>query len=129
MSETNNENYFDQSRVVKELTAKDFNEKATWELKKSGCTFVLFYAPWCPHCKAVKSEWEKFAKISTFVKVAAFNCEKQKTHLLKIREDMPNLVTSYPTIIFYKNSKPVEAYNGERTSTALLKTAMELCDG
>jgi hypothetical protein len=75
----------------------------------------------------MKGEWEKFGAKAGFMEVAAFNCEKYKTHLLKIREDMPNLIITFPTLIFYKNGEPIEAFTGERTLKNFLKTSMRIC--
>jgi thiol-disulfide isomerase/thioredoxin len=119
--------YFGDSSNVKELTPKDFDSVATWRLKMTGCVAVFFYAPWCPHCKAVKQDWEKFAQTATFMDVTAFNCEKYSSHLQKIKEDMPNLVVGFPTIIYYIDGQPSETHAGERTYTSLLKRGMTVC--
>lgn len=120
--------YFSKSRFVRELTPKDFNPKKTWELKEpSSCSVILWYAPWCPHCKAVKGTWKRLGETATFMDVFAFNCEKHKGHLSKIQEDMPELVRSYPTITFYKRGKPVEEYRGDRSLNNLLKEFMRVC--
>lgn len=121
------ESYFENSKYVTELTPNDFKDIATWKLKNNGCTAVLFYAPWCPHCKAVKQEWENFGKMATFMDVCALNCEKYKSHLLKIKEDLPKLVVSFPTMIFYKNGSPDEQYIDERIAKKMLKKGMEMC--
>lgn len=37
--------------------------------------FVEFYAPWCPHCQGLKSDWSQVAKtLTNKVKVAAVDC-------------------------------------------------------
>jgi thiol-disulfide isomerase/thioredoxin len=115
------------NRYVKELTPKDFDSIAPWKLKDKGNGIMMLYAPWCHFCKALKPDWEKAAQISGFCNFYAFNCEKHKSHLSKIREDMPELVTSYPTIIIYKNGEPVETFNEDRTVDALVKACMRSC--
>ena len=119
--------YFAKNLFVKELKPSDFDPVATWALKDKNCSIVLFYAPWCGYCKAVKEEWIKLGKIATFMEVCSFNCEKYKGHLEKIQHDMPQLVRSYPTIIFYKHGNPVEQYDGDRTYQNLLKACMRVC--
>jgi thiol-disulfide isomerase/thioredoxin len=120
--------YFTKSKYVKEIGPKDFKEIATWKLKDDGCCIVLFYADWCPHCKAIKDEWEEFAKIAAFMNVYAFNCAKYASYIDKIKEDMPQLVTGYPTIVFYSKGDPTETYRDERTRQKLLKASMRVCN-
>lgn len=119
--------YFEDSEYVKELSPSDFNSVATWKLKNTACTAILFYAPWCPHCKAVKDEWINFGKIATFMDVAALNCEKYAGYVLKIKEDMPYLIGGFPTIVFYVNGEPFDNYQGERTMKKFVKKGMEVC--
>jgi thiol-disulfide isomerase/thioredoxin len=119
--------YFGNSKYVTELTPKDFDPIASPNLLNKDCSIVLFYAPWCPHCHAVKDEWEKFGKTALFVDVLAFNCERYSAHLSKIKEELPELVRGFPTIIFYKNGRPSEQYNGERKVENFLKASMDMC--
>lgn len=121
------QSYFLKSRYVKELGSKDFDQIATWKLKDDGCCVVLFYADWCPHCKAIKDVWEDYAKTATFMNVYAFNCAKFTSHVDKIKEDMPQLITGYPTIVFYNKGHPTETYRDERTKSHLLKASMRIC--
>jgi thiol-disulfide isomerase/thioredoxin len=121
---------------VKELTPRDFEDVATWRLRssqcaaESRCTAILFYCAWCPHCQKVKGEWEKFGRKALFLDVAAFNCERYKSHIQKIKEDIPGLIPSYPSIIFYKNGSPSESYKSEeRTVLNFIKTAIRVCNG
>ncbi len=115
------------NKYVKELTPTDFDDTVTWKLKNGQCGAVLFYAPWCPHCKAVAPAWIKFGEKAAFMNIMAFNCEKYSPHLMKIKEDLPQLVTSFPTIIFYNQGHPDEQYRGDRSDGALLKAGMRFC--
>ncbi len=132
------EDYFGQdNRYVIELTPDDFDERAPWVLKPRsavktknyGSGLLLFYAPWCPHCKSLKEPWLEAAKMAGFCDFYAFNCEKYQSHLDKIKADMPELTRGYPTIILYRNGQPDEYYQGERTKQAFLDTCMRICGG
>ena len=130
MTQRDGEDYFADSKFVTELTHKDFESVATWRLKTHKCSIVLFYAPWCPHCKALKDIWISLGTKAAFFDVCAMNCEKNKVHMAKIKEDMPELVNGYPTIIIYKNGDPVENVGGSketRTVGHLIKACMRAC--
>lgn len=120
--------YFANDKHVIELGPEDFDSVATWKLNMPGCVMVLWYAPWCGYCQKVKDEWKKFGAKAAFIKVCAFNCEKNKAHLAKIKNDMPSLVRGFPTIVAYKDGKPVEHHGeSDRTVTAFLETARRAC--
>jgi thiol-disulfide isomerase/thioredoxin len=121
------ESYFLKSKFVKELTPRDFDQIATWKLLNKKCSIVLFYANWCPHCKALIGVWEDLAKKAAFMEVVAFDCANHEAHMGKIKEDMPELVKGYPTIMFYSEGSPTEQYKGERDIKNLLKACMSSC--
>lgn len=122
------QDYFGKTnKYVNEISHKDFDKLRSGYLKKPISGLVLFYAPWCGYCKAMKDEYEKAAKKIGFCDLCAFNCEKYKTYTKKIKNDMPSLIHGYPTIIIYKNGKPVEKYNGGRSSEDFIKCCMEIC--
>jgi len=126
------EDYFEpKNRYVKELKTSDFNSVIPWQLNpindKKVNGLVLFYAPWCPHCKSVAPEWEKAGKMSGFCDFYSFNCEKNKNHVMKIKEDMPELIQGYPSIIYYENGVPGEAYVGARDAKSFGKYCMDKC--
>jgi thiol-disulfide isomerase/thioredoxin len=115
-------------KFVIELQPNDFQEKQPWLLrntKRSG--MIFFYAPWCPHCKAVKDEWAKAGQMSGFCDFFAFNCEKHKTHVQSIKQALPSLINGYPTIIYYEDGSPSLDYKGERTGVSFQKYCMERC--
>jgi len=121
------DSYFTKSKYIKELSPSDFDSILVWKLKSKKCSIILWYAPWCPHCKSLKNIWEKLGKTVKNVDVLAFNCEKYKNHLLKIQEDIPELIRGYPTIIIYKKGDPDEQFDEERTLENLLKTLKRIC--
>lgn len=122
--------YFGRSRFVTELKPKDFDPVAPWKLKKHKCSIVLFYAPWCPHCKAVKETWEKLGETAAFFDVCAYNCEKNRVHLDKIKSDMPELVRGFPTMIIYELGNPIEKVGqteSERKVANFVSACMRAC--
>lgn len=124
--------YFEDSRFVTELSSKDFDQVATWKLKNHKCSIVLFYAPWCPHCQAMKEVWEELGETAAFFDVCAFNCEKNKTHLNKIKNDMPDMVRGFPTMIIYENGTPIEQVgetSEERNVSTMVASCMRACKG
>lgn len=75
---------------------------------------VLYYVPWCPHCKNVMPEWNKLEQEAgnTGVSVEKVDCEQQPEEAQK--QD----VEGFPTIILFKDGKVIN-YEGERTADAL----------
>lgn len=123
------EDYFYFDKTI-ELSPKDFSSSNAAYLKAKDCTVVLYYSSWCSYCKAVKDDWKKLAKTALFTNVKSFNCEKYSSHLQKIREDLPELVRGFPTIVFYKNGIPMHQQpSDDREYAKLLKACMEFCKG
>ena len=121
------ENYFDDTPHVKELKASDFDQVSTWKLKDGKCGIVLFYAPWCPHCKALKDVWVELGRMASYFNVYAMNCEKQKRHVQKIKADREYIINGYPSIIIYQHGNPVEIYKGKRDLKNLIRATMHAC--
>lgn len=84
---------------------------------------VLFYAPWCPHCKSVKGDWERLAGMAkgSFA-VAAIDLEKYEEVAAQAR------VESFPTVRLY-HKEQVHEYSGHgRTAEDFLKFAQDHLD-
>lgn len=79
-------------------------------------TFVMFYAPWCGHCKSAKPEFEKFMKKleteGSKVKAVMIDCEENKDMARKYD------VQGFPTFKLFPNGMSgsgVKEYNGARS--------------
>lgn len=129
------ESFYEGSRHVTELSPEDFLDykdpsKKAWTLnptKVHKFSAVLFYAPWCGHCKAFRETWESLYRINGCMKLYSFNCRKYADFYdsrLKISE----AVRGFPTIMFYVGSTPVETYKGPRDPPdQLVKTMLVFC--
>ena len=72
--------------------------------------FVMYYVPWCPHCKTTKPEWEKLEKDSKewpWAEIETINCEDNP------KEAEKNDIQYFPTLILTKDGKS-EEYDGPR---------------
>jgi len=98
------------------------NFKSVVQSKKSD-SFVMFYAPWCGHCKKMKPIWEELAEVVADVPgltIAKMDATANEVKDLNIR--------SYPTLKFYpsKKSKGVDYDNGgDRTVDGFLEWLKE----
>ena len=87
-------------------------------LKKRKHSLVMFYAPWCGHCKAAKPEYTAAAEqLSSEKKIpfAAVDCTKSDP-LCKIHE-----VKGFPTFIYFNYGKNPAPYNGERSQEGFVE--------
>jgi len=78
-----------------------------------------FYAPWCGHCKNLKSDWEQAAtELKGKVKVGAIDCTAQESLCGEFG------VKGYPTLKFFGADKTPEEYNGARDSASIVAFAL-----
>uniref|UniRef100_A0A1A8FWA8 Protein disulfide-isomerase A5 n=2 Tax=Nothobranchius korthausae TaxID=1143690 RepID=A0A1A8FWA8_9TELE len=94
---------------VSHLGSEDFREA----LKKKKHALVMFYAPWCPHCKSAVPHFTTAAELfkeDRKIAYAAVDCTKGQNHELCKQEG----VEGYPTFNYYNYGKFVEKYNGDR---------------
>lgn len=89
-----------------ELTEENFKE----EIMKND-HFVKFFAPWCGHCQKLAPTWDTLAtsvsqETATIAKV---DCTQHRTLCNEFE------VKGYPTLLWIKDGKSVEKYQGSRT--------------
>ena len=85
-------------------------------------TLVLFYAPWCGHCKTTKPIWNQVKKENkTDINMVEIDCDEEKNK--KIVE-MHN-IQGFPTIKYLPNGlhsdEGSDEYNDERSTDSLHK--------
>lgn len=90
---------------VLELTYNDFkNKKITNSSFKNKKGLVLFYAPWCIHCKQMRDKWIDLAEsFSDRFVISAINIEDFTVGNDKLLYTFK--VKSYPTMFFVENNK------------------------
>nr|XP_034307148.1 protein disulfide-isomerase A5-like isoform X2 [Crassostrea gigas] len=95
---------------VNHLTSKDFKSF----LKSKSSVLVMFYAPWCGHCKKAKPEYQtaadKLAKESDSKVFAAVDCTTNED-ICKTEK-----IDGYPTIKLYSDGNYMADYNEDRKS-------------
>ena len=101
---------------VLELTDSNFEST----LQKHETTLVMFYAPWCGHCKRLKPEYAKAAELvkgdDPPIALAKIDCtEDGKESCNKFS------VSGYPTLKIFRGSELSNDYNGPREANGIAK--------
>lgn len=97
---------------------------SNWDLELMTPTFVMFYAPWCGHCKQLAPTLKKAAKAleGSGVKIGAIDVEPNP----KTQAKFPD-IRGFPTLKFCPSSNAKKAldYNGGRDDASIVSFAKE----
>jgi protein disulfide-isomerase A1 len=77
---------------------------------------ILFYAPWCGHCKKFYPEYKKASK--ELRKKNIYLAKVDATHQRRLK--IKNRIRGFPTVYFYHNGTK-SSYGGKRTKDDLIK--------
>lgn len=101
---------------VLELGDSDFDSS----LEGQDLALVMFYAPWCGHCKRMKPEFDKAAKTLSAndppVALAKVDCTEAGKDTCGRFE-----VRGYPTVKIFRNGELSQDYNGPREAPGIIK--------
>ena len=89
-------------------------QEQQFAIKGTGKQLVLFYAPWCPHCKSMMANWDKFAlENKSSVKAIKVNSDEQ----LDLVDAYS--IPGFPTVLLLDaNGKTIATYEGQGTTAA-----------
>lgn len=107
---------FAKEEDVLELGDSDFDSR----IAEHEAALVMFYAPWCGHCKRLKPEYAKAAEDLirndppvALVKVDCTEAGKETCN--------KNSVSGYPTLKIFRNGEYSQDYNGPREANGIVK--------
>lgn len=97
-------------------------ENSTELFKARTATVTYYFMEGCPHCEAMKPEWEKFKRmaVNTGGAIRAVDVSADQ-NIAKARPK----VSGFPTIHIEFNGK-VEEYNGKREADAIMAAAKKM---
>ena len=105
--------FFSKDTSVIQLNKDNFEKEV---IKSDSLWLILFYAPWCGHCKAFHPQFEKLAKSTKgLFKIGAVNCEEERDLASKYKID------GFPTVLFFGEDKTkTEEYEGNRKADKIV---------
>ncbi|XP_055941209.1 protein disulfide-isomerase TMX3-like isoform X2 [Argiope bruennichi] len=91
------------------------------DVRGNGVWLIMFYAPWCGHCKNLEPIWNQVAQslVDTEIRVGRIDC----TRFSSVASEYS--VSGFPTILFVKGHKSVE-YRGDRDRYEIVEFARRM---
>lgn len=101
---------------MKEINMNEFEAEV---LKANGPVVVDFGASWCKPCQALAKTLEQFSTTNLSVKIVKIDVEKNSQLASTYN------VMGVPTLILFKNGKPVNQMSGNKSLNDLNKFIKE----
>lgn len=91
------------------------------DIRKDGQWLVMFYAPWCAHCKRLEPIWSHVAQAlhNTNIRVGRVDC----TRFTNVASEFG--VSGFPTILFL-NGEIQYTFKGDRTKEEIVNFALRV---
>ena len=80
---------------------------------------ILFFAPWCPHCKALYPEMAEALKNPELKKMGVVFGRVDIEYNSKVQEDYQ--IHGMPTVIYFENGAKKEVFGGGRTADKIVE--------
>ncbi|XP_075225053.1 thioredoxin-related transmembrane protein 3 [Lycorma delicatula] len=92
------------------------------DIKKDGMWLVMFYAPWCAHCKRLEPIWAHVAQAlyNTNIRVGRVDC----TRFTNLATEFN--IAGFPTIMFLKGDTQQYTFRGDRTKEEIISFAIRV---
>eukprot|EP00828_Plagiopyla_frontata_P008315 TRINITY_DN1413_c0_g2_i3.p1 TRINITY_DN1413_c0_g2~~TRINITY_DN1413_c0_g2_i3.p1 ORF type:complete len:235 (-),score=45.97 TRINITY_DN1413_c0_g2_i3:68-772(-) len=115
------ETEFEFDEKIIQLTDEIFEKQLAQNDKENKVILAMFYAPWCGHCKRLKTTWNEMAteiekNDYTNVTLAVVNCDKESETSKRMR------VNSFPTVVAFHQGQNYK-FKGRRTQEILINFA------
>jgi len=98
----------DGSQLLRHLTDKNFDDF----ISKTDSALVMFYAPWCGHCKSMKSDYALAAKMMKKKGIAGRLATVDATVQTGLQNRFE--IRGFPTIRYFRNGHNIAAYERKR---------------
>lgn len=118
MTETNN--LYHDFNSVKELNKQQLSNSTTLKklVDKNHGGFIMFYAPWCPHCRIFAELWNYLAiQFKYQWVISAFNCANPGNEPTCQKYN----IDRYPTILELDTQGNTVPYRGAMDKDGLMK--------
>jgi len=87
-------------------------------LKSHESALIMFYAPWCGHCKVIKPEYAlaamNLARSNIPAALASCNCDESPKMVERYQ------LSGYPTVMYFRNGRPQGEYNQGRKAMDII---------